>query len=285
MPESFIFNSIVTDFDRDGHLDIASVGADGTSGNPGAKVIVAFGDGQGGVREQQTIWGLHEFPRVMAAADLDGNGLTDLLTSNGATGVFGLSGYEATYSVLLQDQPPVLITPSLGAPLMSTTVTFTGGHRSADLQHWLWVGTSPGSPNLFTRNMGTGHSVTVTGLPNSGSIHVRYWTRSSTGWEFQDQTYTMNVVVAQPSILSPTPGSTLTSNTATFTGDHSNVDLQHWLWVGTSPGSPNLFTQNMGTSHSITVNGLPSSGPIHVRYWTRFSNGWRFQDHAYTMTP
>ena len=282
VPERSMSHSVVTDFDRDGHLDIASVGAWPSRGSPGAKVTVAFGDGRGGVREQQTTWGLHEFPWAIAAADLDGNGLTDLLLSNMTVGV---SGVDATYSVLLQDQPPVLTTPSLGSTLTSATMTFTGDHTNTDLQHWLWVGTSPGSPNLFTQNLGTGHSITVTGLPSSGTIYVRYWTRFSDGWRFQDHTYTMNVVVAQPSILSPPPSSTLTSPTVTFTGDHSNTDLQHWLWVGTSPGSPNLFTRNMGTSHSMTVNNLPSSGPIHVRYWTRFSNGWRFQDHAYTMTP
>ena len=179
---------------------------------------------------------------------------------------------------------PAILSPTPGSTLTTTTVTFTGDHTSADLQHWLYVGDTPGGANLVDENMGTDHTTTVFGLPTSGTIWVRYWTLFSSGWAFTDQSYVMNVTTTTvPAILSPTPGSTLTTTTVTFTGDHTSADLQHWLYVGDTPGGANLVDQDMGTDHTATVFGLPTSGMIWVRYWTLFSSGWAFTDHSYTM--
>ena len=177
---------------------------------------------------------------------------------------------------------PSIITPVPGSTLMSSTVTFTGGHTSADLQHWLYLGTTQGASDLFSQDMGNGHTVTVSGLPHSGTIWVRYWTRFSAGWASTDQSYTMNVGTGAPPIITPTPGSTLTNDTVTFTGGHTSADLQHWLYVGTTQGASDLFSQDLGTGHTVTVGGLPHSGTIWVRYWTRFSAGWASTDQSYT---
>jgi len=91
VPESFQFGVVSADFDGDGHLDIASTGADFGAGNPGAKVNIAFGDGAGSIRELNTIWGLSEFPVGIAAGDFDGDLKADLLVSD----------FEGSYSVLL----------------------------------------------------------------------------------------------------------------------------------------------------------------------------------------
>ena len=84
---------------------------------------------------------------------------------------------------------PPITTPVPGSTLTSSTVTFQGGHTGADLQHWLYVGTSQGAQDLFSGNMGRGHTATVPNLPNSGTIWVRCWTLFSSGWVFSDQSY------------------------------------------------------------------------------------------------
>ena len=84
---------------------------------------------------------------------------------------------------------------------------------------------------------------------------------------------------------SPAPGSTLTSSTVTFTGGHTSQDLEHHLYVGTSPGAKNLHdSRSTGTGHARTVSGLPSSGTIYVRWYSKNSSGWQSQDHTYTMS-
>lgn len=100
VPETFQPAIAVADLNGDGHRDVASAGAYFAPGSPGAKTTVAFGAGNGTIASRTSVWGLAEFPQVIAAADLDGNGSTDLVVSDGATGPQSLAP-TASYSVLL----------------------------------------------------------------------------------------------------------------------------------------------------------------------------------------
>ena len=86
-----------------------------------------------------------------------------------------------------------------------------------------------------------------------------------------------------PPLLEPPPGSTITTDPVTFSGAHTSADLKHLLRIGSSLGGSNLFSQSLGTGHSATVSGLPSSGPIYVSYWTLNSAGWFVNRVVYTM--
>ncbi|MGD9851194.1 MAG: choice-of-anchor Q domain-containing protein [Nitrospirales bacterium] len=72
-------------------------------------------------------------------------------------------------------------------------------------------------------------------------------------------------------LVTPTPSSTLTTTTVTFTGGHTSQDLEHSLRVGTTDGGAQIYSQSMGTNHSATVSGLPTTGTIYVWYWSRNS--------------
>ena len=108
-----VFQAAITtgDFDRDGRLDVASTGAWAAAGSPGANVMLAYGDGAGGIARVERIWGLAEFPGLspgaLDAADLDGDGWLDLLVSDTATGVAGIDT-AATLSVLRRLAPAPL---------------------------------------------------------------------------------------------------------------------------------------------------------------------------------
>ena len=180
--------------------------------------------------------------------------------------------------------PPPIQTPTPESILTQTTVTFNGKLTgNGATEHWLLIGTAEGTSNITNQYMGTTSSLTVSGLPYTGKIYVRYYSKMLQGWVYQDHTYTMNVVDTPPKLIAPAPGSRLSTTTATFRGEHASGDLQHWLYIGTTKGRSNVFSQNMGTNHSISVSGLPQSGTIYVRYWTRFASGWKFQDHAYSI--
>lgn len=99
VPESFQWGVVMEDFDRDGALDIASMGSKAGTGSPGARATVAFNDGTGGVGEVVTIWGLTEFPNyLLLAADFDGDGWTDLLMNK--SGAALLPGVQNSPSIL-----------------------------------------------------------------------------------------------------------------------------------------------------------------------------------------
>ncbi|MGA2341530.1 MAG: hypothetical protein ABSF75_16680 [Terracidiphilus sp.] len=85
-------------------------------------------------------------------------------------------------------------------------------------------------------------------------------------------------------ITSPTPGSTLTSASTTFTWntDSSGV-ISYGLNVGTSPGGADLVNIGPLSGPSVTVN-LPTNGTlIFVRLWTILDGTtYLYNDYTYT---
>jgi hypothetical protein len=218
-------------------------------------------------------------------------------TSSGSTSSSGSTTSSSSY-------PPPLVSPSPGATLTSSTVTFTGGHTSQDFQHWVQVGSTPGGSQFYAGTVDGNHQITVSGLPSTGTIYVRYNTRtsSSSSWDSHTHSYTMSVGGSAtstsfsssttssssfpPPLVSPSPGATLTSSTVTFTGGHTSQDFQHWVQVGSSPGGSQYYAGTVNANHQITVSGLPSRGTIYVRYNTRASSSssWESHTHSYTMS-
>ncbi len=94
--------------------------------------------------------------------------------------------------------PPPIVSLTPGARFTTSTVTFTGAHTSVDVLHSLWVGTTSVGSDLHRGPM-TNHRQTVSGLPTTGTIYVRYWSTNggdpsnSNSWFLKDQIYTMNV--------------------------------------------------------------------------------------------
>lgn len=124
------------------------------------------------------------------------------------------------------------------------------------------------TPNgLMTWALGTNEVYTDPGPIVKGMLRDLGWTLAGSG---------------PPEIVSPAPGSELTSTTVTFHGAHASGDILHWLTIGTEPGALNVFSGEM-PDHTVTVSGLPARGPIWVRYWTLFAEGWESRDHAYMM--
>ena len=125
--------------------------------------------------------------------------------------------------------------------------------------------------------MGTSHSATVSGLPTTGTIYVRYWTRFSSGWKFQDHTYTMRVSPAAPTLLSPS--GTIYDSTPTYSWQAVPTATWYYLYVYDSTArkigqwyrASNLWC---GTGRgTCTVTPTTSVG-IGTKYWkVRAYNG------------
>ncbi len=97
-----------------------------------------------------------------------------------------------------------------------------------------------------------------------------------------DYTYTACTDRAQ--LTAPTPGSTLTSSTATFQWTAGNGVSQVALYVGTGGfGSYDIYHGYQGASLSATVSGLPSEGTIFVRLWSYLGGAWQYADYTYPV--
>jgi hypothetical protein len=83
-------------------------------------------------------------------------------------------------------------------------------------------------------------------------------------------------------MISPVNGSQLASTTQTFTWTSVSGATQYWLYLGSTPGSYNIYNQSTGTSTSRTVTGLPSNGSmIYARLWTQYGGEWLYNDYSY----
>src|SRR5205823_10085544 len=104
--------------------------------------------------------------------------------------------------------------------------------------------------------------VTVSGLPpNGATVYVSLFCRFNADWQFNDYTYTASGTSAATAgqMTAPAAGSTLTASTVQFQWTGGTGVSDYWLYVGTTPGSDNLYDQDRGMNLSATVTGLPTN--------------------------
>ena len=84
-------------------------------------------------------------------------------------------------------------------------------------------------------------------------------------------------------LVAPSPGSTLSGGSATFSWTAGTGADGYWLDVGPTAGSRSFFTGPV-VGLSKAVAGLPQNGStIHVRLWTRIAGVWQPPiDYSYT---
>ena len=177
----------------------------------------------------------------------------------------------------------VMTTPAPGATLSATVVTFTWGTSLAS-ECYLQVGTSVGGQEIYSAGEGTILSSQVMDLPNNGgAVHVRLWSKIGGAWLFNDYSYTActGCTATKAAMVTPAPGSTLSSRAATFTWSAS-LAAEYYLFVGTTVGGQEIYGAGQGTNLSVGVNGFPNNGStVHARLWSRIGGAWLFNDYTY----
>jgi List-Bact-rpt repeat protein len=89
---------------------------------------------------------------------------------------------------------------------------------------------------------------------------------------------------AKAALLTPTPASTLTGPSVTFTWSAGTGAAEYRFYVGTTLGGTDVYVGNtLGLSLTTTVNTLPTTGiPLFARLYTRFGTTWLFTDYTFT---
>jgi hypothetical protein len=214
-----------------------------------------------------------------AASALPTNGETiyaRLITSFNGT----LASADYTYTA---DTHAELTSPTPGGLLPGRTVTFTWSAAVGATGYELWLGrTGVGSNNLYDSLNQRVTSITVPDLPENGeTIYARLLTGFGGSWTSVDYTFTS---VTQSAMATPTPGSTLTGPSITFTWTAGVGATAYELYLGsTGAGSNNLYSSGSKTVTSLTVNALPANGEtIYARLLTDFNGSWGYTDYTYT---
>lgn len=178
-----------------------------------------------------------------------------------------------------------MLTPANTSTFSASTVTFTWDAGTGAQKYALWVGSSVGTYDLYGAGEGTNRSRTIT-LPADGrTVYVRLWTMFNGSWT-QYNTYTYTCYTApepKAKMVSPSDGSTLALGPTTFNWEPGSGAEQYALWIGSSPGTYDLYAGGESQNLSKTLS-LPADGrPIYVRLWTMFNGKWeQYNDFSYT---
>jgi hypothetical protein len=98
-------------------------------------------------------------------------------------------------------------------------------------------------------------------------------------------TRSITALYSQPAALtSPTPGSSLTGTSATFTWSPGIGATEYMLYLGsTSVRSNNLYNSGPTKVTSVTVTGLPTNGEtIYARLYSLIGGAWHTLDYTYS---
>jgi uncharacterized protein YkwD len=175
--------------------------------------------------------------------------------------------------------PAIMQSPASGSTLTSASASFTWNSGTGVSQYALWISNAPNTYDLYAAVVaGTSQSVTV---PTDGrTIYVNLWSMVNGVW--QNNSYTYNTLDNKAKMNSPAGGSTLPSASTTFNWSAGTGVSQYALWVGSAPGTYDLYAKAVGSSRTDTVN-LPEDGRrIYVRIYSMMNGVWKFNGYTYT---
>ncbi len=177
--------------------------------------------------------------------------------------------------------PAKMTSPANQSKLSGTSATFTWSAAPTATDYILWVGSQPGAHDVaYVNTKSTSASVT---LPQDGrKLFVYIWSEIA-GTAYDNTYWYVAPGTGTPaSITSPTPGSTFTGATATFTWS-GGVGLDgYYLYIGTKPGAHDIDFINPGSATTSTVNNLPTNGEkIYVYLWSLNGTTWLYHGYTY----
>jgi len=97
-------------------------------------------------------------------------------------------------------------------------------------------------------------------------------------------TFSVNAL-ADPQIVNPLAGSTLSGSAQTFNWNSDGADAERfWLYVGSTVGGRDIANSgDLGLDTEYDVIGIPADGStIHARLWYYSSSRWFYVDSSFT---
>ena len=193
--------------------------------------------------------------------------------------------------------PATLTSPTPGSTLTaassltattaaSTSVTFTWTGGVGVVDYVLLVGTTGvASSKIYDSGDVNVTSETVTVPTQGATLYVRLRQLIGGAWRQTDYTYTEPGTPTPATLTSPTPGSTLTGSTVTFTWAGGIAIQDYQLIVGTTGlGSSNIYNSDpiSSTITSETVTVPTTGATLYVRLRQRLNGAWQQTDYTYT---
>ena len=194
---------------------------------------------------------------------------------------------SSAYVIQYVNQLTTMTTPAPGSTLSGSSVTFTWVAGTDAASYLIHAGTTgPGSYNVT--NTGSLHSTstTITGIPTTGgTLYVRLYSYINGAYQYTDYTYA-EATNTPAAMTTPSPGSTLSNSSATFTWTAGVGVEEYLLHAGTAGvGSTNIASSGALTTTSYTVKGIPTTQQtLYVRLYSLIDHAWQYTDYTYTET-
>ena len=172
-----------------------------------------------------------------------------------------------------------MVTPVNGSKLTSSSGTFTWTTGTGASAYALWVGSSPNAYDLYGQQV-SGTSQVVP-LPVDGRpLYVNLLSSINNQWQ-KSTSYVYTALDNKARMLTPASSGTFTSSSGTFTWSLGTGGGPYALWVGSTPGTYDLYGQFVsGTSQVVP---LPTDGRrIYVRLYSSMSGQLKFNGYTYS---
>jgi hypothetical protein len=127
----------------------------------------------------------------------------------------------------------------------------------------------------------------VTGIPaGGGTLYARLYSLINGVWQYTDYTFTESGTPAKAVLTAPTPGSTLTGTSATFSWTAgAGVTRYEFLLGTTGPGSKDVYNAAAATTTTLStplVNNIPATGgKLYARLYSLINGVWQYTDYTY----
>ncbi len=184
----------------------------------------------------------------------------------------------------------ILTTPTPGSQFTGSTVTFDWTAGAGATAYWMDIGSTSGGNQYYqSGNLGNVLTVTVNGLPTDGStVYVTLYSLIGGQWQSTVYTYTAFNPAGQLGVMTtPTPGSTLSGNQATFVWSAGSGSTAYWMDIGSTAGGNDIYQSgNLGNVLTTTVYSLPANGnTIYVTLYSLVGGQWLYNSYTYISGP
>jgi hypothetical protein len=175
--------------------------------------------------------------------------------------------------------PPAVTTPAPGTMLGSSSETFSWSPGSATSFQFR-LGTVLGANDIYGSGKTSKISESVSDVPTGVNVYARLYYTLDGSWQYLDYTYPG--APTAPSLTTPTPGTTLSGSTVTFSWNPGSATTFKFQ-LGSYTGGNGLYGSGQTTKTSETVSGLPVNGEtIHARLSYLAGGVWQSIDYVYT---
>ena len=195
-----------------------------------------------------------------------------------------------------------ILTPQPRSILDGSSIEFDlhEGNGPEPARFWLYLGSTRGAQDLHNSGELVNSALLtpslkyqVDELPVDGRlIHARLWWLNNDGqWIFTDSRYIANAGQTTPYLDAPVMADTLGDGLSLYTNlfwtDPTNSALEYWIYVGTSPGSSDIYNTGSIDGHQRSERViLPQNDRrVHVRFYYRLPGaGWAFEDREFASS-